>query len=65
MRKAKLFLAAAIIAGSSMASMAPVAATECNPKGCSGGCHLNDPRDANIDVRTLTIEMRSPIECYA
>lgn len=65
MRKLKLILVAAILAGSTMASIAPATATVCSPKGCSGGCHLGDLKDASVDLRTLTVELPRPIVCYA
>ncbi|HVF19803.1 MAG TPA: hypothetical protein VNA14_06140 [Mycobacteriales bacterium] len=46
---ARAALAVAVAAASSVLLAAPADATECTPKGCSGGCSLNpaalDPND--------------------
>ena len=41
----RLLLAAALAAGAGFATAAPASATECTPKGCSTGCHLNRDYD--------------------
>lgn len=64
----KMFRAAAalaLIAGLNVMTAPSASATECNPKGCSGGCRLANPREAHIDLDTLTITMPQPIECYS
>ena len=46
---ARAALAVAVAAAGTVLLAAPAGATECTPKGCSGGCHLNldaaDPRE--------------------
>jgi hypothetical protein len=43
----------------------PAQATECTPKGCTGGCHLNRDVSITIDPNGVTIGLEPPIECYS
>ncbi|MCA1824886.1 MAG: hypothetical protein ABR520_02985 [Mycobacteriales bacterium] len=52
----------ALLAGS-FAVAAPAHATECTPKGCSGGCRLANP-NPSVDPENLTVTLDRPIECY-
>jgi hypothetical protein len=56
----------ALTLASSLVSLAavPAGATECTPKGCTGGCHLNGG-SIEVDPTNPTIGLERPIECYS
>lgn len=53
------------VATASLAPVIPTGATECTPKGCTVGCHLNPDASIRIDPTTGTITIEPPIECYS
>ena len=65
MKKVTRIILAIAIASTAGLGALPASATQCTPKGCSGGCKVNRPDDSNIDLRTGTITLEKPIECYA
>lgn len=53
------------VAAASLAPVIPTGATECTPKGCTGGCRLNPDASISIDPSTGAITIDPPIECYS
>lgn len=66
MKRIVRILVALAIAGTAGISAVPASATDCsqNPKACSGACHVNVPDGSSIDLRTGTVTLEQPIECY-
>jgi len=61
MRRTIRIIVVAAITVAAFAGTAPAGATECTPKGCTGGCKLGS---VNVDPHTLTIDVQ-PIRCYS
>ena len=59
----RVIAAVSITAALGLTGLPHASATECTPKGCTGGCRLGDIRDAHIDPSALTVELGNPIEC--
>lgn len=62
-RLSRILIAAALTLGSLLATALPAAATECTPKGCTGGCRI-DVRDWSIDENG-NVSIGPPITCYS
>ena len=61
----KRLLIVLALCASSIAVAAPASATECTPKGCSGGCTINREAAMRVDPATGTVTIDPLIVCYS
>ena len=62
MKRSIIVIAVALAA--SLWTAAPASATECTPKGCTGGCRVTGG-GISVDPTTGTIVLEPPFECYS